>query len=159
MSGHLSRAAGTVKRKPLPPIRDEPSKMSTVTTMTLLCYDQRLKVYVYQDDANGNTWKTHPKRRYGELVPSNRQVWDYDSQLRPRPDLGEHPKPRTWRNIYLTDPRYEVYTPNGMRKKGAMLGIIWRHDHDEGWDVLVDHWPAHLVRRMRHWGEPQPRME
>ncbi|KAJ9165497.1 hypothetical protein NKR19_g282 [Coniochaeta hoffmannii] len=118
--------------------------MSTVTTMTLLCYDQRLKVYVYQDDANGNTWKTHPKRRYGELVPSNRQVWDYDSQLRPRPDLGEHPKPRTWRNIYLTDPRYEVYTPNGMRKKGAMLGIIWRHDHDEGWDVLVDHWPAHL---------------
>ena len=107
--------------------------------MSLLGYDQRLKVYVYQDDADGRTWKTHPRQRYGELVPSNRHPRDYDSQLCPRPDWGKHPKPRAWKNIYLIDPRCEVYAPNGTRKKGAMLGVIWSYDHDEGWDVLVDH--------------------
>lgn len=128
-----------------------------LTSMTLLGYDRKTRVYKYRDDRDGSVWQTHPKKIYGELKPYCHQPL-HDTEHRPPWD-EKNPK-RTWTNLYLVDPDHEVYVPDGTRgKKARMLGVVWEHDYDEGWDVFVDHWPDHLVRRTRISGEPEPDAE
>lgn len=129
-------------------IPHQPVKMPTArdpnsqpTSMKFLGYDRTTKVYKYRDDKDGSVWQAHRKKLYGELKPYGYRPLDF-TQLR-----WEKKTPRT--NLYLVHPRREVYVPNGTVRNGLMLGVIWEHDYDEGWDVFVDHWPSHLVRRPR----------